>query len=148
MSRIFVDPRLVALPQFRACRRRRLERVSGLQTITNRPAGAICLRGNDESAQVLLVLAGLVGVRDKDVALVVLGPGELVSAAPGIGPDLGLTSTVYAETDVVFAAMNCREFRAVLALMPRLLLEAPIPRRADGPGERAVTSSSNMAGRS
>jgi len=138
MPRIYVDPRLLALPQCRSCRRSQIERVTGLQTIVEEPAGTVLVRRGDISGQVMLILSGWVSVRDER-AVVDLGPGDLIGSAPGVHPSLSRSSAALAETDVVAAAMNWREFDAALMLIPRLALDAPFARRAgesqDGAGK-------------
>jgi CRP/FNR family cyclic AMP-dependent transcriptional regulator len=114
--------RLRALPLFAGLSDAGLERVAGLVTELEVPAGQTLARADDPGSGMFVIEEGSVVVEGRGRHVIELGPGEFVGELALLVPESIRAARVRAKTDVRCLAIGRAEFERLLDDEPRIAL--------------------------
>jgi CRP-like cAMP-binding protein len=114
--------RLRALPLFAKLSDEALERIAGLVTELEVPAGQTLARASDPGAGMFVIEDGVVGVEARGSGTIELGPGEFFGELALLVPEAVRVASVRARTDVRCLAIARGDFEQLLEDEPRIAL--------------------------
>jgi CRP/FNR family cyclic AMP-dependent transcriptional regulator len=115
----YIDERLAQIPLFAGLSKKDLQRISGLATRLEEPAGKVLTKEGQQGYEFIIVLEGEVEVRQGGQVIAKRGAGDYFGEI-ALLDNRPRTATVVATTPVVIEVIERREFLGLVAEVPEI----------------------------